>query len=31
LAFSRKHDFGPALLRMLRVRQGTGAVSGTQP
>ena len=31
LAFSRKHDFGPALLRMVRVRQGAGAASGTQP
>jgi two-component system, NarL family, invasion response regulator UvrY len=31
LAFSRKHDFGPALLRMLRVRQRAGAASGTQP
>jgi DNA-binding NarL/FixJ family response regulator len=31
VAFSRKHDFGPALLRMLGGRQATSAASGTQP
>jgi DNA-binding NarL/FixJ family response regulator len=31
VAFSRKHDFGPALLRLLKVRQESSAVSGTQP
>jgi DNA-binding NarL/FixJ family response regulator len=31
VAFSRKHDFGPALLRMLRVRQDASAAPGTQP
>jgi DNA-binding NarL/FixJ family response regulator len=30
-AFSRKHEFGPALLRMLKLRQRSGAGSGTQP
>jgi len=31
LAFTRKHDFGPAVLRMLRVRQASSVASGTQP
>jgi DNA-binding NarL/FixJ family response regulator len=31
VAFSRKHDFGPALLRLIKVRQDTSAESGTQP
>jgi DNA-binding NarL/FixJ family response regulator len=31
IAFSRKHDFGPALLRCLEIRQRTGRSSGTQP
>jgi len=31
VAFSRKHEFGPALLRLLKVRQGASASSGTQP
>ena len=31
LAFSRKHDFGPAVLRMLRLRQESSVASGTQP
>jgi DNA-binding NarL/FixJ family response regulator len=31
VAFSRKHDFGPALLRLLRIRQDEGWASGTQP
>ena len=31
VAFSRKHEFGPALLRLLKVRQGARAASGTQP
>jgi two-component system invasion response regulator UvrY len=31
VAFSRKSDFGPALLRLLRVRQDASAASGTQP
>ena len=31
VAFSRKHEFGPALLRLLKVRQGASAASGTQP
>jgi len=31
VAFSRKHDFGPALLRMLKLRQNASAASGTQP
>ena len=30
-AFSRKHEFGPALLRLLRRRQTSSAASGTQP
>ena len=30
-AFSRKHDFGPAVLRMLKVRQESRLGSGTQP
>src|SRR4051794_16126669 len=30
-AFSRKHEFGPALLRMLKRRQTSSAASGTQP
>ena len=31
VAFSRKHDFCPALLRGLRIRQDEGRASGTQP
>jgi DNA-binding NarL/FixJ family response regulator len=31
VAFSRKHEFCPALLRMLKVRQDASAASGTQP
>ena len=31
LAFSRKHDFGPAVLRTLRLRQESTVASGTQP
>jgi DNA-binding NarL/FixJ family response regulator len=31
VAFSRKHDFGPALLRLVRTRQDASAASGTQP
>ncbi|MEP6954021.1 MAG: response regulator transcription factor [Solirubrobacteraceae bacterium] len=31
VAFSRKHDFGPALLRMLKLRQDSSAAPGTQP
>jgi DNA-binding NarL/FixJ family response regulator len=31
MAFSRKHDFGPALLRLIKVRQESSAESGTQP
>jgi DNA-binding NarL/FixJ family response regulator len=31
VAFSRKHDFGPALLRMLKVRQDSSAARGTHP
>jgi DNA-binding NarL/FixJ family response regulator len=31
MAFSRKHDFGPALLRLLKGRQEASAESGTQP
>ncbi len=31
VAFSRKHEFGPALLRLLKVRQDASAASGTQP
>jgi DNA-binding NarL/FixJ family response regulator len=31
MAFSRKHDFGPAVLRMLKVRQDWSVASGTQP
>ena len=30
-AFSRKHDFGPAVLRLLKVRQESSVASGTQP
>ena len=30
-AFSRKHEFGPALLRLLKRRQTSSAASGTQP
>jgi DNA-binding NarL/FixJ family response regulator len=30
-AFSRKQNFGPALLRLLKLRQDTSAVPGTQP
>jgi DNA-binding NarL/FixJ family response regulator len=30
-AFSRKHEFGPALLRLLKRRQSSSAASGTQP
>ncbi len=30
-AFSRKHEFGPALLRLLNRRQTSSAASGTQP
>ena len=30
-AFSRKQNFGPALLRLLKRRQDTSAVPGTQP
>jgi DNA-binding NarL/FixJ family response regulator len=30
-AFSRKQHFGPALLRMLKLRQDASAVPGTQP
>jgi len=30
-AFSRKQNFGPALLRLLKGRQDTSAVPGTQP
>ncbi len=30
-AFSRKQNFGPALLRMLKLRQGASIVPGTQP
>jgi two-component system, NarL family, invasion response regulator UvrY len=31
VAFSRKHEFGPALLRLLKRRQDPSAASGTQP
>jgi len=31
VAFSCKHDFGPALLRGLCIRQDEGRASGTQP
>jgi DNA-binding NarL/FixJ family response regulator len=31
LAFSRKHDFGPAVLRLLNVRQDWSVASGIQP
>jgi DNA-binding NarL/FixJ family response regulator len=31
IAFSRKHDFGPALLRLLKGRQDASTLSGTQP
>jgi DNA-binding NarL/FixJ family response regulator len=31
VAFSRKHDFGPALLRLIKERQEPDAESGTQP
>jgi DNA-binding NarL/FixJ family response regulator len=30
-AFSRKQNFGPALLRMLKLRQDASAAPGTQP
>ena len=30
-AFSRKQNFGPALLRLLRLRQDASAAPGTQP
>jgi DNA-binding NarL/FixJ family response regulator len=30
-AFSPKQNFGPALLRMLKLRQGASAAPGTQP
>jgi DNA-binding NarL/FixJ family response regulator len=30
-AFSRKQNFGPALLRLLKLRQDTSAGPGTQP
>lgn len=30
-AFSRKQNFGPALLRLLRLRQDASSVPGTQP
>ena len=30
-AFSRKQNFGPALLRLLKLRQHASAASGTQP
>jgi CheY-like chemotaxis protein len=30
-AFSRKQNFGPALLRLLTVRHDTSAAPGTQP
>jgi DNA-binding NarL/FixJ family response regulator len=30
-AFSRKQNFGPALLRLLKPRQGASAAPGTQP
>ena len=30
-AFSRKHDFGPSLLRLLKRRQSASTASGTQP
>jgi DNA-binding NarL/FixJ family response regulator len=30
-AFSRKQNFGPALLRLLKLRQDAGAAHGTQP
>jgi two-component system, NarL family, invasion response regulator UvrY len=31
VAFSRKQNFGPALLRLLKVRQDASKASGTQP
>lgn len=31
VAFSRKHDFGPALLRLVKRRQDRSVPSGTQP
>ncbi len=31
VAFSRKHEFGPALLRLLKLRQGSSPAPGTQP
>jgi DNA-binding NarL/FixJ family response regulator len=31
VAFSRKHEFGPALLRLIRRRQERSVLSGTQP
>ena len=30
-AFSRKQNFGPALLRLLKLRQGRTPIPGTQP
>jgi len=30
-AFSRKQNFGPALLRLLKLRQDSGTALGTQP
>jgi len=30
-AFSRKHEFGPALLRLLKLQRDPGAPAGTQP
>jgi DNA-binding NarL/FixJ family response regulator len=31
VAFSRKHDFGPALLRLMKRRQDASTAPGTQP
>ena len=31
VAFSRKHEFGPALLRLIKRRRQPGAAVGTQP
>ena len=31
VAFSRKHDFGPALLRLIKLRHNSSAKTGTQP
>ena len=30
-AFSRKHEFGPALLRLIKLQRDSGAPAGTQP